>query len=413
MLTAKQSKLLTATGPGTPMGDVIRRYWLPALLSWELPDPDCPPVRLRLLSEDLVAFRATDGRLGIIEEFCAHRGVSLWLGRNEENGLRCVFHGWKYDVDGQCIDQMNEPAPFAEKIRLRSYPAVELGGVIWVYMGPADDRPPEPRFAWTQVPQTHRHATKVLQESNWLQAFEGGIDVSHVPILHRSLTTSSAEGYATTDPFVAGSDLHLEVDLTDYGFRYFGVFALGPDETYVRAYHCVMPFTQIRPDKRDRVYGHYWVPVDDETCMTWNWYYSTTGEPLADAERSEERFGNGPAEVDQNTFVAHRNARNGYMLDRRHQKDRNFTGIEGINAQDRAVQESMGPGRIADRAREHLGPADKTIIAVRKMLFDAIKTVQDGGAPPGTGASHHAARATQRVVPKGTDWRAVVLPDMG
>ena len=346
----------------------------------------------------------------MLEEFCAHRGVSLWLGRNEENGLRCVFHGWKYDVDGRCVDQMNEPQQFAGKVRLQSYPAVEFGGVIWAYMGPADRRPPDPRVAWTQVPESHRHVTRVRQESNWLQGFEGGIDVSHVPILHRSLTASAAEGYATTDPFVLGSDLQVEVDPTDYGFRYFGVFALGQEETYVRAYHCVMPFTQVRPDKRDRVYGHYWVPADDETCVTWNWYYSTTDEPLTDAERSEKRFGNGPADVDQKTFVPHRNAGNSYMLDRRHQKDRSFTGIEGINVQDRAVQESMG--RILDRTREHLGPADKTIIAARKMLFDAVKTVQDGGSPPGTGASHHAVRATQQIVPKGTDWRTAVLPHM-
>src|SRR5579862_8306075 len=162
MLTREENELLTRTGPGSPMGSVMRRYWVPALLSWELPEPDCPPVRLQLLGEPLVGFRDTSGRVAILDEHCAHRKASLFLGRNEEPGLRCVFHGWKYDVDGQCVDMPCEPpeSRFAEKIQLKAYPTLELGGIIWAYMGPKSKLPPAPKFDWTQVPETHRQVTK-------------------------------------------------------------------------------------------------------------------------------------------------------------------------------------------------------------------------------------------------------------
>ena len=143
MLSAAENDLLTRTGPGTPMGEALRRYWIPALLSWEIAEPDGPPVQLKLLGEALVMFRDSAGRIGLLDEFCAHRGTSLWLGRNEECGLRCIWHGWKYDVTGQCVHQLNESADtsFAPKIRIKPYPTCELGGVIWAYMGPPDKMP--------------------------------------------------------------------------------------------------------------------------------------------------------------------------------------------------------------------------------------------------------------------------------
>ena len=409
LLTREENELLTRTGPGTPMGAVLRRYWLPMLLAWELPGPDCPPVRVKLLGERLVAFRDTSGRVGLLAEGCPHRGASLWLGRNEENGLRCVFHGWKFDVSGQCVDQMNEPVSFAAKVRAQAYVTVEVGGVIWAYLGPPDEQPPDPLFEWTQAPGTHRHATKVAQECNWLQALEGGVDVSHVPILHRTLGTR-ATGYAQSDPFVKGRTLRLEIDPTDYGYRYYGLMELDAGELYVRAYHFVMPFTQIRPEHDDRVYGHMWVPVDDETCTVWNWYLSTA-EPLSDEERSEERFGNGPDDVDQATFRSVPNRRNDYFIDRDAQARETFTGIPGINVQDRAVQETMGP--VVDRSREHLGGTDRTLIVMRQQLLDAVRAVRDGAAPPGTGTSYYDARGVLRVLPRDSDWRALLLPLVG
>src|SRR5580700_10742147 len=187
MLRKEQNDLLTQTGPGTPGGKLFRSYWLPALLAEELPGNDSPPVRVKLLSERLLAFRDSEGRLGLIDEFCAHRGVSLWFGRNEEAGLRCPYHGWKYDVTGQCIEVPSEPeeSGFCKRIKLKSYPLVERGGVLWAYMGEPDKQPPLPEWEFATVPPRHRYVSKRTQESNWLQALEGGIDSSHVSFLHR------------------------------------------------------------------------------------------------------------------------------------------------------------------------------------------------------------------------------------
>src|SRR6185503_8234441 len=168
------------------------------------------PVRLQIMGERLVAFRDTQNRVGILDEACSHRSASLWLGRNEESGLRCVYHGWKFDYQGNCLEQMNEQESFASKAPVKAYPCVELGGVIWTYMGPKEERPPEPRFAWTQAPAHKRSVSRVIQETNWLQAFEGTMDTSHAPILHRTFGARSA--------LASGAAPRVEVDLTDYGY---------------------------------------------------------------------------------------------------------------------------------------------------------------------------------------------------
>src|SRR3954468_17222091 len=172
MLTKEQSDQLVRTGPGTLMGDLFRRYRIPALHAWEIAERDGPPVRVQLLGEKLVAFRDSDGRIGVIDEFCAHRGVSLWFGRNEECGLRCPYHGWKYDVNGQCVDLPSEGAdgPMRKRMKLKSYPCIELGGLVWAYMGPPELRPEPPGIEWAHVPAERRYVSRRLQECNWLQA---------------------------------------------------------------------------------------------------------------------------------------------------------------------------------------------------------------------------------------------------
>ena len=418
MLSRDENERVTRVGRGTPMGETMRRYWLPALLTWELPEPDCPPVRVKLLGEELVAFRDSQGRIGLLDERCPHRQASLFLGRNEDCGLRCVYHGWKFDVDGRCVDMLNEPEElsFAHKIRTGAYPTAEAGGIIWTYLGPIERRPPLPHFAWTQASFTHRHVSKVIQETNWLQGLEGGIDTSHVPILHRVLTTdSSRPGFKPGDPFVVGKAPTLELDITDYGYRYAGLRPLQTGETHVRAYHFVLPFHQIRPARTGSgsrgfsgAAGHIWVPMDDETTMVYNWEHSTT-EPLTDEDRLEVRLGNGPMDVDQTTFRSKRNRENNYLLDRRVQKTETFTGIDGVNAQDRAVQESMGS--IVDRTREHLGPADKAVIQARRLLLQATTTVEAGGTPLGVEPTYYTLHPAEAVVPRDTDWRTLVATD--
>ena len=416
MLSREDNEIVTRVGPGTPMGKTLRMYWMPALLSHEIAEPDSAPVRVRLLGEDLVAFRDTAGRIGLLEEFCPHRRVSLYFGRNEECGLRCIYHGWKFDVDGSCIDMMNEPEEydFKHKIRTTAYPTCELGGIVWAYLGPPERIPPLPKFAWTQVPETHRHVTKVMQECNWLQGLEGGIDTSHAPIMHRLLSeTSTRGGFKPSNPFVRGKAPNLVVDITDYGYQYAGIRPLGEAEMHIRTYHFIMPFHQIRPSKAESGIpldaGHIWVPIDDETTAVYNWFYSP-GAALQEDDRLERGLGNGPMHVDPTTFRSKANRSNNYLLDRLVQKTESYTGIDGINVQDRAIQESMG--RIVDRSKEHLGPADKAIIQARRLLRQAVKTVEAGGSPDGTGASYYTLRAHEAVLPRAADWREELTPEM-
>ncbi|HVC53364.1 MAG TPA: Rieske 2Fe-2S domain-containing protein [Stellaceae bacterium] len=417
MLSPEENELITRVGPGTPMGNTMRRYWVPALLSSEIAEPDGAPVRVRLLSEDLVAFRDTKGRVGLLDEYCPHRRVSLYFGRNEECGLRCVYHGWKFDVDGSCLDQLNEPEElqFKHKVHVAAYPTVEMGGIVWAYMGPVDKMPAPPKFAWTQAPGSRRHVTKVIQECNYLQGLEGGIDTSHAPIMHRLLTDNSTRGgMKPSSPFVRGKAPHILVDLTDYGYQYAGIRPLGDSDVHIRTYHFILPFHQIRPSKSETGQpmdaGHIWVPIDDENCMVYNWIYTTGDSPLTDEDRLERSLGNGPLHVDPKTFRGKGNRENNYLLDRDVQRTETYTGIDGINSQDRAVQESMG--RICDRSREYLGPADKPIIQARKLLRQAVKTVEAGGSPAGTGTSYYALLAHEEVLARDADWRAEMTPEM-
>jgi phenylpropionate dioxygenase-like ring-hydroxylating dioxygenase large terminal subunit len=417
MLSREENEIVTRVGPGTPMGQTLRMYWVPALLSSEIAEPDGPPVRVRLMGEDLVAFRDTQGNIGLLDEYCPHRRVSLYFGRNEECGLRCIYHGWKFSVDGSCTEMMNEPEEndFKHKVRVTAYPTCELGGIVWTYMGPPEKMPPLPKFAWTQVPEARRNVTKVIEECNWLQGLEGGIDTSHAPILHRLLTDQSKRGgFKPSNPFVSGKPPKLVVDITDYGYQYAGIRALPDDQVHIRAYHFIMPFHQVRPHKLEcgspGDAGHCWVPIDDETTMVYNWVYSTTDEPLGEEDRLETSLGNGPLHVDPLTFRSKANRSNNYLLDRTVQRTETFSGIDGINAQDRALQESMG--KIVDRSKEHLGPADKAIIQARKLLREAVRSVAAGGAPAGTGTSYYSLQAGEAVLPATADWRRELTPEM-
>ena len=417
MLSPAENELITRVGPETPMGRTMRHYWIPACLSSEIAEPDGAPVRVKLLGEPLVIFRDSEGKIGLLEEFCPHRRVSLYFGRNEECGLRCVYHGWKFDVEGNCVDQLNEPEEhqFKHKVHITAYPTVEMGGIVWAYLGPPEKMPAPPKFAFTQVSAERRHITKVIEECNWLQALEGGIDTSHAPILHRLLTDNSTRGgMKPSNPFVRGKAPNLVVDITDYGYLYAGVRPLGDSDIHVRTYHFVLPFHQIRPSRSESGLpmdaGHIWVPMDDTTSMVYNWAYSLTDQPLTAEDRLEKGLGNGPLHVDQKTFRSFFNRSNDYGLDRAVQKTESYTGIDGINQQDRALQETMGP--IVDRSKEHLGPGDKAIIQARRLLRQAVKTVEAGGNPDGTGTSYYALKAGEEVLPRDADWHRIMAPDI-
>ena len=406
MLSVENNEAITRVGPGTPMGELMRRYWQPVLMSREVAEPDCDPLRVRILGESLVAFRDTSGRVGLLSEWCPHRLTSLYLGRNEENGIRCIYHGWKFDVTGACVDMPNEVEEFdfKHKVKALAYPTLEMGGVIWAYMGPKELQPSPPNFEFTRQPETHRGVSKVIEDANWLQALEGGIDSVHSSFLHRKF--GKGDGIGITGLRAESPAGKLEVEPTDYGYRYTNARPLPDGEhDYVRAYHWVMPHVQIRAAQLNndgswykfKIAGHHWVPIDDETTMVWNWFYSLD-EPLTPSEKDEETSGNGSLYVDPKTFRSIGNKSNDWLMDRARQRTDTFTGIQGVNQQDRAVQEAMLP--IINRSQEHLGQTDRAVIMARKMLLQAIETVRDGGNPPGTGDSYYNLRAIEAVLPK-------------
>jgi len=411
MFAAERNELLTRVGAGTPVGGLFRRYWLPALLAQELPEPDCAPVRVQLLGEPLIAFRDTQGRLGLIDEFCAHRGVSLWFGRNEEGGIRCPYHGWKYDVAGQCVDlpSEREESGVRKGIRLKSYPAIELAGVIWAYLGPADKKPEEPAYEWTRVPPAHRYVSKRLQETNYLQAMEGALDSIHSGFLHRhsvaddpllkrdpsSLAMLLADRHPKVVPTVSPAGLYVATRRD-----------VGTDRYYWRVTQWLMPCFSFFPPYGDNPCGgHAFVPIDDERCWTFSIDYHP-GRALTGAEREAAHAGRGiHVPLIEGSFIPVANRRNDYLIDRAAQKaKKTFSGVLGVGVQDAAVQESMGA--IQDRAREHLVSSDNGIVKTRKRLMDAAKAVERGDAPPGLDPAAQRARAVSMVAP-----REMSLPD--
>ncbi|MBI3436776.1 MAG: aromatic ring-hydroxylating dioxygenase subunit alpha [Proteobacteria bacterium] len=410
MLRQEHNELLTRTGPGTDAGKLFRSYWLPALLTEELPHDDCPPVRVKLLSERLVAFRDSGGRHGLIDEFCAHRGVSLWFGRNEECGLRCPYHGWKYDVTGQCIDVPSEPeeSGFARTIKLKSYPLIERGGVLWAYMGPPQKQPALPEWEFATVPAERRFVSKRLQESNWLQAMEGGIDSSHVSWLHR--------GELDSDPLFRGArgnaynlkDARPVFEVVESpGGLYIGARrGVENGHYYWRITPWVMPcFTMIPPRGDHSVHGHFWIPLDDENCMAWSFDYHPT-RALSTAEIAAMRDGKCVhVRYVPGGFRPLANKDNDYLIDRAAQKaGRTFSGVSGIAMQDASLQESMGA--IVDRTRENLVSTDNGIIMARHKLMRTIKAmVEKDVTPPGVDVAHQRVRSAALVLPPDVPYR--------
>ncbi len=410
MLSREQNDILTQTGPGTPMGNLFRRYWLPALLSEELPAPDCPPVRLHLLSEKMVAFKDSQGRLGAIDEFCAHRGVSLWFGRNEESGIRCPYHGWKYDVNGQCVDVPSEPAEsgYCNKVKLKSYKMVEQGGVIWIYMGPPEHEPALPAYEFSTVPAEQNYVSKRLQESNWLQALEGGIDSSHVSWLHSaSLNTDPLFVGAKGNQYNASDKKPVFEVVESSGGLYVGVRRNAEDDQYYwRITPWVMPcFTLVPPRGDHPTHGHFWIPIDDHNCWTWSLDYHPT-RALKDSEVQAMRDGKGIHTRNlPGTFLPIQNKSNDYLMDRAKQKQGiTYSGIEGIAMQDASLQESMGP--IQDRTKENLVSTDNGIIMARHRLIKAAKALADKGTPPpGIAATEQRVRSVAMLLPRNQPYK--------
>ena len=399
-----RNELLVRTGPGTAMGALFRRYWIPALRADELPAPDCPPVRVALLGERLIAFRDSAGRLGLIDEFCPHRRVSLWFGRNEEGGLRCAYHGWKFGTDGSCLELPSEPesSGVRRSVRTTAYPCLEQGGVIWAYLGPPELRPPPPALEWSLVPDGHRYLSKRLQACNYLQALEGGIDSSHVSFLH--------SGALRNDPLFQGSkgnrynagDLMPAFEVAEFP----GGLLIGARRSaeegrwYWRITPWIAPFyTLIAPRGPNPISGHAWVPIDDTNCWTWSVTYHPT-RALTRRERAAMAAGAGiHVRYKPGTFEPLAGRDNDYLMDRAAQAAGiTFSGVEGVGMQDASLQESMGP--IVDRARETLVATDRGIVLTRRALLRAVEANRAGRPIPGLDPASQRVRSCAIELPR-------------
>jgi phthalate 4,5-dioxygenase len=417
MLSIEENQMLTETDPGTPMGELFRRFWMPAMLSEELPGADCPPVRLRLLGENLVGFRDTNGTVGVLDAYCPHRGAPLFFGRNEACGLRCVYHGWKFDVQGWCVDIPNVPegATYKDKVRIKSYAVIERSGLIWVYMGPPDKQPPFYRFEWLDTPDSHRFIQKLIINCNYFQSMEGDFDASHAPFLHRTLDNNASNLSARIrDSMATFEDVMPRYVLEDtpYGNIFGAVRQQQDGKQYVGVTHWIMPcFTT--PGASPKVLQmNFRVPVDDTHTMHYRLRYDL-GEPLSERELWEDKHGGFLfPEVIPGTFTPVANKSNDYLIDRLAQRNYSYTGIKSFPIQDLAmIEDQWGP--IAQRCLEHLVSSDEAIIRVRRNILKAARELSKGIEPAFAQTPEVACvLPTRMILPPDADVAAALRPHM-
>ena len=409
MLSVEDNELVTNTNQGAPMGEAFRRFWLPVMLASELPSPDCEPVRIKILGESLIAFRDTEGRVGIVDAYCPHRGAPLFYGRNEENGLRCVYHGWKFDVNGVCVDLPSAPEgdTYRQKISIVRYPAVEAGDLIWAYMGPKDKQPPFPEFEWLKLPASHRYVRKFKLECNYLQAMEGDYDPSHALFLHSTLEDASIRNELDPkfldrlarqlrpdarsifdDPFprAVGNRRVLnkpvaELEETDSGYISVAAVEDSSGEWTANVGVTIMlPIFCTAGIAGPNTYSsNMRVPIDNESLMFFRlrWSYAPIPEKDIDAYQNSDWF---YPRLIPGTFIPEDNVHNSYNLDREKQRTENYTGIRTFPLQDIAMMEDQW-GPLAKRHLEHLTSYDYMIINVRQRLLKVAKDMAQGIEP--------------------------------
>ncbi len=403
MLSKEDNALLTRVGPGTPMGETFRRYWILAGISREIPEPDSPPVRVKLLGEDLVMFRDTNGKVGLLAEKCSHRRASLFYGRNEECGLRCIYHGWKYDVHGNILDTPAEPAESMIKhhVTHTAYPTFEKNGIIMTYMGPKEKQPLVPNYEWLTCPEDQVSVgDKYWNENNWLQGVEGDCDSSHINYLHRNAGDIRTIGNSLELAPGMGSGLDFELDEGPWWIKVAAIRHTAPDQKYIRVNAFMMPCMGLPPTGgplngvTDGFQVVHQTPADDYNT----WRVDVNMKRSGPMTRRGDAGGSGAGAPDLNREGAFPNLKgltavgpdwrktankgNDYLIDREIQKTTVYAGVPfGAHTQDACVTESMGA--ISDRENEHLGACDAEPIAMRKMLMQAIRDVQAGKNPAG------------------------------
>ena len=391
MLSATDNAYLNTSEPNTPMGNYLRCHWHPVALSEEVAKPDCAPIRLKVMGEDLLLFRDSKGKTGLIEPFCAHRGADLFFGRNEECGIRCIYHGWKYDIHGNCIDMPNVPkdAAYHGKIKIKAYPTQEFADMVWAYMGPPDIQPFEvPQLEAGLVPPSHRYVTKRLVECNWTHSMEGALDTAHFSFLHMpapAFRKDDSSNIAADESRIRWlrNDPAPRFKIIDHevGFLIGGARNADPGDHYWRLTQYMLPTHSITPSAmpNETYYGYSWVPIDDYSC----WMYVYAWHPdqaISDEERKKYiKGGYGQFAELGPGYVPLRNRSNSYLMSREEQKNISFTGIRGIAEQDQMAQESQG--YMIDRTKENLSPTDVGIIRFRKLLLQEAKAFAAGKKP--------------------------------
>lgn len=425
MLSAEDNERLCQVGPGTPVGEALRRYWVPAFLLGDLPEDDCPPIRVRVLGEDFVAFRDSSGRLGFLDESCCHRNASLVYGRVEDGGLRCIYHGWKYDVDGRILEMPNcDDARLMARFRQGSYPVVAAGGLGWVYLGPPGTEPDFPCYAWTQAQSVA--VSEVVYDCSWVQVQEGSLDSSHVGILHLDTLAAMAPGvprdvgsfhfsgeqwdHTISFPGSGGLPTHdnaprIDVETTPFGYQYAAVRRMeDPTKTHVRVTAFGFPFTGHIAGSNGAVIV---VPRDDDNCSFIGVRPLPPGTPPP-APDAAASWTNEPSERRRYTLPVQDRAA---MASRR-----SFAGFLGGNRpQDASVQGVSARSSRFSRGTENLVPADAAIIRFRRMLLDAARAVEEGREPPGLGKGFDFSAVTtaSQVIEATSRWQDLVPGNSG
>jgi phthalate 4,5-dioxygenase len=424
MTTAIEGQQLTQTGPGTMMGELMRQYWIPAALSSEL-SADGPPLRLMLLGERLIAFRDSAGKVGVMDHRCPHRGASLFLGRNEQGGIRCIYHGWKFDVAGACLDMPNvvPQQDFKHKVKAKAYKAVDRAGVIWVYMGSRAEAPPLPGLEILDVPDDEVEVSFIQRDCNYLQALEGDIDTSHFGFLHAGHV--EPHQVAEDEPFrhtITSRAPEYQIADTPWGTQYAGYRPAGPGLTYWRFANFLFPFWVQAPNGEfgSHVHARAWVPLDDGHtmfCFMW-WKRGASamtqpqpsfkdGTPIGGTGRGNTLLPNTTDWLGRWRLAA--NPGNDWQIDRAAQQSNQvYSGIDGIHLQDQAITESMGP--VVDHSFEHLSPSDQMITRTRRRLLMAARALREQGTPPPGAEDAEAfreARGGYFVSDDQTPWREV------
>jgi len=423
MLSEAENELLCRVGPGTQMGEVFRRFWHPVCLSEQVPSPDCDPVRVEILGERLVAFKDSAGKLGLLEEGCPHRGVSLALGRNEEHGLRCLYHGWKFAADGTILDMPNCPdSSLKERLKAKTYPAREAGGFVWAYLGPEEKMPPFPKWRFLEIPVENMRVNRIDADVNYMQQLEGGADTSHVGILHSNFArpgwmTGAFNANADKDnpAALATGDLAptLLLEDTPFGFHYAAIRQLpdgGTDgKRNIRITPIIMPTTRIIPSPAVQ-FIIFEVPMNDTRTATFAASYRLDGQPVDQWKLNEMSGRHNPALFDDKTHKYIGTWANKFGQDRAQMKE-NWSGIKGVVMEDMAMAMSQGP--IADRSKEHLVPADQAVVRCRRQLLESAKRVAEGGNPIGVEVDVSTIRAIDATVPGNMPWQDLVKPEAG